>query len=146
MCLRRPTVATHARPLPQVLIRWAVQRGTSVLPKSVNPTRIAANMDVLSWALPEQDFQALSSLATQVAARACGRAGGRACVRTAATAPRPVARADPDGAGPLPAEPRRALPHAGRAVGRVGRRAAAPRLRLREAAGAIKRIGSLLLL
>lgn len=50
----------------QVLIRWAVQRGTSVLPKSVHPERIAANLDVLSWQLPEQDFQALSSLPTQV--------------------------------------------------------------------------------
>mmetsp|Transcript_33914 Transcript_33914/g.85837 ORF Transcript_33914/g.85837 Transcript_33914/m.85837 type:complete len:328 (-) Transcript_33914:297-1280(-) len=50
----------------QVLIRWGVQRGTSVLPKSVKPERIASNLDVVSWSLPEPDFQRISTLATQV--------------------------------------------------------------------------------
>ncbi|WIA08297.1 hypothetical protein OEZ85_007740 [Tetradesmus obliquus] len=46
----------------QVLIRWALQRGTSVLPKSANPGRIASNFDVLDWQLTPEDQQALSSL------------------------------------------------------------------------------------
>lgn len=60
------TPPTHpARPL-QVLVRWALQRGTSVLAKSVNEERIRSNIDVLSWRIPEDDFKALSSLTTQV--------------------------------------------------------------------------------
>ncbi|KAF8072508.1 Akr1a1 [Scenedesmus sp. PABB004] len=34
----------------------------SVLPKSANPERIKANLDVLTWSLPEEDQAALSSL------------------------------------------------------------------------------------
>eukprot|EP00775_Hariotina_reticulata_P009976 gene9976-10130_t len=46
-----------------VLIRWAVQRGTSVLPKSTSAVRIKANLDVLAWSLPDADVAALSRLA-----------------------------------------------------------------------------------
>ncbi len=50
-----------------MLIRWAVQRGTSVLPKSVNPQRIAANLEVLlgGWRLSEQHMAALDALPLQ---------------------------------------------------------------------------------
>ena len=49
----------------QVLIRWAVQRGTSVLPKSTNPERIASNLAVLDWSLTGADMAVLSSLEYQ---------------------------------------------------------------------------------
>ena len=52
-------------PPRQVLIRWAVQRGTSVLPKSTHPDRLRSNIDVLGWSLPQEDFELLSSLPTQ---------------------------------------------------------------------------------
>lgn len=60
----------HSRPprARQVLIRWAAQRGTSVLPKSVNPARIRSNLDVAGWELPPEDFAALSALPTQARA------------------------------------------------------------------------------
>ena len=45
----------------QVLVKWALQRGTSVLPKSTRPERIAANLDVFSWSLDEADMAALST-------------------------------------------------------------------------------------
>ncbi|KAE8099100.1 hypothetical protein FH972_017108 [Carpinus fangiana] len=45
----------------QVLVRWAIQRGTSVIPKSNNPDRIKENIKVFGWKIPEPDFQALCS-------------------------------------------------------------------------------------
>ena len=54
------------RATAQVLIRWALQRGTSVLPKSANPGRIASNFDVLDWRLTPENQQALSSLPYRV--------------------------------------------------------------------------------
>jgi diketogulonate reductase-like aldo/keto reductase len=50
----------------QVLIRWAVQRGTSVVPKSVTPSRIEANLDVLSWALDDTQMAEISAMEPQV--------------------------------------------------------------------------------
>ncbi|GAX83363.1 hypothetical protein CEUSTIGMA_g10788.t1 [Chlamydomonas eustigma] len=49
----------------QVLVRWAVQRGTSVLPKSVHPDRLRANLDVLEWSISKEDFERLSSFSYQ---------------------------------------------------------------------------------
>lgn len=45
----------------QVLISWAVQRGTVVLPKSVKEHRIAQNLE--TFELPQEDFDALEHLA-----------------------------------------------------------------------------------
>ncbi|KAK4582288.1 hypothetical protein RGQ29_025460 [Quercus rubra] len=63
------TVETIARKLNkspgQVLVRWAIQRGTSVVPKSSNPERIKENIKVFGWKIPEQDFQALCSIPDQ---------------------------------------------------------------------------------
>lgn len=44
----------------QVLISWALQRGTVVLPKSVKPERIISNHKVKK--LPEEDFEKLNNL------------------------------------------------------------------------------------
>jgi diketogulonate reductase-like aldo/keto reductase len=50
----------------QVLIRWALQRGTAVVPKSANPERIRQNIDVFDWSLSAEQFSALSQLEPQV--------------------------------------------------------------------------------
>jgi alcohol dehydrogenase (NADP+) len=50
----------------QVLIRWALQHGTSVIPKSTNPARIAGNLDVLDWELSPADYDLLSTMAFQM--------------------------------------------------------------------------------
>ncbi|KAL4951701.1 NADP-dependent oxidoreductase domain-containing protein [Aspergillus filifer] len=44
----------------QVLISWAVQRGTAALPKSVTPARIQSNFE--DFVLPDDAFEAVQSL------------------------------------------------------------------------------------
>ena len=37
----------------QVALRWGLQMGHSVLPKSTHETRIKENFDVFGWSIPE---------------------------------------------------------------------------------------------
>ncbi|EPY14973.1 prostaglandin f synthase, partial [Strigomonas culicis] len=46
----------------QVIIRWFVQLGVVVIPKSANEERIKANFDVFGFQLDEEDMQAMKSL------------------------------------------------------------------------------------
>jgi len=46
----------------QVLIKWAVDRGTAVIPKSVNPTRLTENLAAMDISLFEQDMAAIATL------------------------------------------------------------------------------------
>ena len=58
--------ARTGRNVGQVLVRWALQHGTSVIPKSTNPSRIAGNLDVLDWELSPADYDLLSTMAFQM--------------------------------------------------------------------------------
>ncbi|TXG58907.1 hypothetical protein EZV62_016736 [Acer yangbiense] len=49
----------------QILVKWALQRCTSVIPKSSHSERIMDNINVFGWEIPEQDFQALCSISDQ---------------------------------------------------------------------------------
>ena len=42
-----------------MLIKWALQRGTSVIPKSTKDERIKENIQVFGWEIPEEDFKVL---------------------------------------------------------------------------------------
>lgn len=46
----------------QVLIAWALERGTSVIPKSVNPARLAQNLEAAALSLTPQDMARLDAL------------------------------------------------------------------------------------
>ncbi|GAB1217730.1 hypothetical protein ATERTT37_006971 [Aspergillus terreus] len=59
-----PTVKEIAQKLNKdpaaLLISWAVQRGTSVLPKSVTPSRIESNFQ--DFVIPDAEFETLNKL------------------------------------------------------------------------------------
>jgi diketogulonate reductase-like aldo/keto reductase len=54
----------HHKSVPQVAIRWLVQRGIIVLPKSINPQRIEQNFDVFDFELSEEEMQLIFTLET----------------------------------------------------------------------------------
>jgi len=51
----------------QVLLRWAIQKGFCILPKSTNETRIAQNID-LACELTHADMQTLDAMESNTAA------------------------------------------------------------------------------
>lgn len=57
------SIATaHGKSPAQVLIRWSLQLGNVVLPRSSSPERIAANIDVFDFELTGDDMAALNGL------------------------------------------------------------------------------------
>ncbi len=64
--LSEPTVATvaahHERTPAQTILRWHLQLGNVVIPKSVTPERIRENIDVFDFELSEDDMAALARL------------------------------------------------------------------------------------
>jgi diketogulonate reductase-like aldo/keto reductase len=54
----------HGRSVAQVILRWLIQRGIVVIPKSVKPERIAENFDVFGFGLADDDMAAIRQLDT----------------------------------------------------------------------------------
>ncbi|GHH88616.1 oxidoreductase [Streptomyces sulfonofaciens] len=52
----------HGRTPAQIVLRWHVQIGNVVIPKSVTPSRIRENIDVFSFELDQEDLGAISAL------------------------------------------------------------------------------------
>lgn len=50
----------------QIVIRWHIQLGRVVLPKSITPSRIQENFNVYDFELSSDDMSAISALATNV--------------------------------------------------------------------------------
>ncbi len=52
----------HGKTIAQTIIRWHLQQGLIVIPKSVNKDRIVANFDVSGFELDAEDFKAIDGL------------------------------------------------------------------------------------
>ena len=71
--LEDPTIGhiagAHGKSPAQVMLRWHVQEGRQVIPKSTKPARIAENIDVFDFELTADELSAIDALDT-------GRRGG----------------------------------------------------------------------
>lgn len=54
--------AQHGKSQAQVMIRWALQKGQAVIPKSSNPRRIAHNADVFDFEISADQMECLNAL------------------------------------------------------------------------------------
>jgi D-xylose reductase len=54
--------AVHDRTPAQVLLRWGVQRGTSIVPKTSNVDRLKQNLAIFDFELNDQEMSSISSL------------------------------------------------------------------------------------
>jgi 2,5-diketo-D-gluconate reductase A len=54
--------ARHGRTPAQVVLRWHLQQGRVVIPKSVTPARIRENLDVFGFALTAEELAAVDAL------------------------------------------------------------------------------------
>ncbi|MCW7944128.1 oxidoreductase [Streptomyces hygroscopicus] len=52
----------HGRTPAQIVLRWHLQLGNIVIPKSVTPSRIKENIDVFDFSLDTEDMAAISAL------------------------------------------------------------------------------------
>lgn len=67
--LKHPVVTTVAETLgkspAQVALRWGLQKGHSVLPKSTSERRIRENFDVFDWSIPDELFAKFDEIKQQ---------------------------------------------------------------------------------
>ncbi|KKB13583.1 oxidoreductase [Devosia geojensis] len=68
--LEDPTILSiaqaHGKSAAQAMLRWGLQKGRSVIPKSVQPARIAENFDVFDFELTGAQLAAIDALETGV--------------------------------------------------------------------------------
>ncbi|WP_244929678.1 aldo/keto reductase [Nocardioides sp. W7] len=62
----RGIAEAHGRTPAQVMLRWHLQQGRQVIPKSVTPSRIAENFDVFGFELTADQLAAVDALDTGI--------------------------------------------------------------------------------
>lgn len=56
--------ARHGKTVAQVILRWHIQLGLAVFPKTVHPARMAENLDIFDFSLDASEMEAITSLQT----------------------------------------------------------------------------------
>ena len=56
----------HGKTPAQVMLRWHLQQGRQAIPKSVTPSRIRENFDILDFELTDEQLAAIDALDTGV--------------------------------------------------------------------------------
>ncbi|MDO4913280.1 MAG: aldo/keto reductase, partial [Bifidobacteriaceae bacterium] len=59
-----PIAQKYGKSVAQVVIRWHIQRGVIVLPKSTHAERIRQNLDVFDFELNSEDMVAINAINT----------------------------------------------------------------------------------
>lgn len=63
-----PTLSTigeaHGKSVAQVALRWLVQRGVVIIPKSVRPERMVENLDIFDFQLTDEEMARIATLDT----------------------------------------------------------------------------------
>ncbi len=52
----------HNKTPAQIVLRWGIQRGTAIIPKSSNPRRMRENLNIIDFVLSEEEMAAISAL------------------------------------------------------------------------------------
>ena len=55
----------YNKTVAQVILRWQLQRGIVVIPKSTHKERMAQNLDVFDFTLTDEDMQDIAALDTK---------------------------------------------------------------------------------
>jgi D-xylose reductase len=58
----REAAARHKKTPAQIVLRWAVQRGTAAIPKTTRPERLRENLDIFDFELTSDEMNAISAL------------------------------------------------------------------------------------
>merc|ERR1712217_478691 len=65
-CLEEPVVQSiaqvHGLTPAQVVLRWAVQRGTAIVPKTTKPARMRENLDLFGFSLSKEEMGSIDAL------------------------------------------------------------------------------------
>jgi 2,5-diketo-D-gluconate reductase A len=56
--------AAHGKSVAQVVLRWLTQRGIVAIPKSVNPERMATNLDIFDFTLTDEQMAHIAAMDT----------------------------------------------------------------------------------
>ena len=67
------TAAAHGTSAAQVLLRWALQKGCAVVPKTTSKARLAENLGAGAFALSDAEMAALDALDQAENGRLCWR-------------------------------------------------------------------------